>query len=437
MATETKPSPFGTMPNASLGQSGMDRSKKKKFWNPRRIGYTIVGVLILALLSYQLFWADKRSKLNVEQDKVTILTVSQGEFDEFIVVTGVVQPLKTIQLDAIVGGYVTQKMAEGGNMVKEGEVLLKLENQSLKLNFLQSETEASRLVNDLQNTRQRLRVERFNLQKTLSELDFQIAQAKDAHDRNVQLFRDRVIPEADYLRTKRDFERLTQQRQIEIESQKYQEENAKMQISQLEGTLANTQKNVALWRQTLDNLVVKAPVRGLLSSMNVEVGSNINQGQNIGQIDDLDGFKMRVGIDEHYISRIFVGLAGNMDFDGKPYGLEIVKIYPEVRSGRFEVDMRFTNGAPERIKRGQSAPIRLQLGQPSKAILLPVGGFFSDTGGNWVYVVGKDGNRAVKKNITLGRKNPEYYEVLEGLQPGEKVITSSYENFGDNEVLEF
>jgi HlyD family secretion protein len=440
MATDLKSSPLGTpltKPNASLGQAGMDRTKKKKFWNPRRIGYLVAGALLVGFLAYQLIWSDKRSKLNVEQDKVTISTVSQGEFDEFIVVTGVVQPLKTIQLDAIVGGYVTQKMVEGGNMVDEGEVLLRLENQNLKLNFLQSETEASRLVNDLQNTRQRLRVERFNLQKTLSELDFQIAQAKDLYDRNAQLFRDRVVPESDYLKSKRDYERLVQQRQIEVESQKYQEENAKMQISQLEGTLANTQKNVALWRQTLDNLVVKAPVSGLLSSMNVEVGSNINQGQNIGQIDDLDGFKMRVGIDEHYISRIFVGLAGSMDFDGKPYGLEIVKIYPEVRSGRFEVDMRFTNGAPERIKRGQSAPIRLQLGQPSKATLLPVGGFFSDTGGNWVYVVDKSGNRAVKKNITLGRKNPEYYEVLDGLQPGEKVITSSYENFGDNEVLEF
>ncbi len=440
MATDLKSSPLGTpltKPDSSLGQTGMDRTKKKKFWNPRRIGYLVGGTLLLGFILYQLIWADKRSKLNVEEDKVTISTVSQGEFDEFIVVTGVVQPLKTIQLDAIVGGYVTQKMVEGGNMVKEGEVLLKLENQSLKLNFLQSETEASRLVNDLQNTRQRLRVERFNLQKALSELDFNIAQAKDAHMRNEQLYRDKVIPEADYFKTKRDYERLSQQRDIEIESQKYQEENAKMQISQLEGTLANTQKNVALWRQTLDNLVVKAPVRGLLSSMNVEVGSNINQGQNIGQIDDLDGFKMRVDVDEHYISRIFVGLAGSMDFDGQPYGLEIVKIYPEVRSGRFEVDMRFTKGAPERIKRGQSAPIRLQLGQPSKATLLPVGGFFSDTGGNWVYVVDASGNRATKRNITLGRKNPEYYEVLEGLKPGEKVITSSYENFGDNEVLEF
>ncbi|MGV3601927.1 MAG: efflux RND transporter periplasmic adaptor subunit [Dyadobacter fermentans] len=415
----------------------MDRVKPKKFWNTKRISMIGGGVLLAAFLVYQFFFADTRSKLNVEQDKLTISEVKQGKFDEFIVVTGVVQPLKTIQLDAIVGGYVTEKLIEGGNMVKQGDVLLRLENQSLKLNFLQSETEASRLVNDLQNTRQNLKVARFTLQKTLSDLDFQLDQAKDVHDRNVKLYRDKVIPEADFLKSKRDYEKLVRQREIEIESQKYQEENAKMQIAQLEGTLVSTQKNVGLWRQTLDNLVVKAPVSGLLSSMNVEVGSNINQGQNIGQIDDLNGFKMRVSVDEHYISRIFVGLQGSMEFNGKDYGLKIIKIYPEVLSGRFEVDMQFDKGAPELIKRGQSAPIRLQLGQPSQATLLPVGGFFSETGGNWVYVVGDDGKRASKRNITLGRKNPEYFEVLEGLKPGEKVITSSYENFGDNEVLEF
>jgi HlyD family secretion protein len=418
--------------------STMDRVKPKKFWNNRRIGIIAGSVLLVSFLVYQFFFVDKRSKLNVEQDKLTISTVKQGEFDEFIVVTGVVQPLKTIQLDAIEGGYVTQKLIEGGNMVKQGDVLLKLENQSLKLSFLQSETEASRLVNDLQNTRQRLRVERFTLQKSLSELDFQIDQAKDAHERNTKLYKDKVIPDADYLKSKRELDRLSKQREIEIESQKYQEENAKMQITQLEGTLANTKKNVDLWRQTLDNLVVKAPVSGMLSSMNVEVGSNINQGQNIGQIDDLNGFKMRVSVDEHYISRIFAGLQGSMDFNGQAYNLKIIKIYPEVLSGRFEVDMEFPKGgAPALIKRGQSAPIRLQLGQPSKATLLPVGGFFSETGGNWVFVLGADGKRAAKRNITLGRKNPEYFEVLEGLQPGEKVITSSYENFGDNEVLEF
>lgn len=418
------------------GSSTMDKIKPKKFWTKQRIGIIAGSSLLVGFLIYQFFFSDKRSKLNVEQDKLTISAVAQGKFDEFIVVTGVVQPLKTIQLDAIVGGYVTDKLIEGGNMVKQGDVLLRLENQNLKLSFLQSETEASRLVNDLQNTRQSLKIARFNLQKSLSELDFQIDQAKDAHDRNTTLYKDKVIPDAEYLKTKRDYERLVKQRDIEIESQKYQEENAKMQISQLEGTLASTQKNVNLWKQTLENLSVKAPVSGLLSSMNVEIGSNINQGQNIGQIDDLNGFKMRVGVDEHYISRIFAGLTGTMDFNGKEYGLKIIKIYPEVKSGRFEVDMQFDK-APELIKRGQSAPIRLQLGQPSQATLLPVGGFFSETGGNWVYVVNADGKRASKRNITLGRKNPEFFEVLDGLKPGEKVITSSYENFGDIEVLEF
>lgn len=395
------------------------------------------GALIISLLAYTFLFADRRSKLNVEKDKITVSNVTTGPFEDFIAVTGVVQPLKTIRLDAIEGGYVTQKLVEGGNMVHKGDVLLKLENQSLKLSFLQSETEANRLVNDLQNTRQRLQVERFTLRKTLADLDAQIDQAKDSYDRQAKLYKDKVVSEEDYLKAKRAYERLTGQRNIEIETQKYQEENAKFQIKQLEGTLQRTQKNVALWQQTLDNLVVKAPVSGQLSSIDVEVGSNINRGQNIGQIDDLNGFKMRVGIDEHYISRVFSGLKGSFEFNGKMHELEISRVYPEVKSGRFEVDMIFPKGTPEGIKRGQSSPIQLELGKAAKATLLPVGGFFSDTGGNWVYVVDKSGKRAVKRPITLGRKNPEFYEVLDGLQPGEQVITSSYENFGDNEVLEF
>ena len=238
-------------------------------------------------------------------------------------------------------------------------------------------------------------------------------------------------------KAKLDYERLVEQRKIEAESQKYQEENSKLQIRQLEGTLARTQRNVALWQETLSNLVVKAPVSGQLSSIDVEVGSNINRGQNIGQIDDLNGFKMRVGVDEHYISRVFPGLSGSFEFNGQAFPLSIGRVFPEVRNGRFEVDMTFSKGAPGGIKRGQSSPIRLELGKAAKATLLPVGGFFSDTGGNWVYVLDNSGKRATKRTITLGRKNPEFYEVLEGLQPGEQVITSSYENFGENEVLEF
>jgi HlyD family secretion protein len=415
----------------------MDVIKPKKFWTKQKISLAIFAVLFLSLVSYLIFFSDKRSKLNVDAEKITISNVKEGNFDEFIIVQGAVQPLKTIRLDAIVGGYVTQKLVDGGTKVEKGQIILRLENQQLKLNFLQSETEANRLVNDLQNTRQRLRVEKFNLRKTLAELDFQIDQAKDLYERNKKLIKDNVISEADYLRSKREYDRQVNQRSIEVESQKYQEENANLQIIQLEGTLQRTQKNVDLWRETLENLVVKAPVSGLLSSIDVEVGSNINQGQNIGQIDDLDGFKMRSDIDEHYISRIFPGLKGSFEFNGKSHEIEIIKVYPEVKNGRFAVDMTFTGNSPDGIRRGQSSPVRLELGKAEKAVLIPVGGFFSDTGGNWIYVVDATGKKAVKRNISLGRKNPEYFEVLSGLKAGEKVITSGYDNFGDKEVLVF
>ncbi|MBL0027371.1 MAG: HlyD family efflux transporter periplasmic adaptor subunit [Saprospiraceae bacterium] len=414
----------------------MDKVLPKKFWTKQRIVLSSLGGVFLSFIIWQIAFADMRSKLNVDIEKLTISEVTVGNFDEYIIVQGVVQPLKTIQLDAIVGGYVTQKLVEGGSMVKEGEIILRLENQQLKLNFLQSETEASRLVNDLQNTRQRLKVERFNLQKTLNDLDFQMAQAMDVFDRNVYLFKSNMISDMDYQKSNRDYDRLVKQRQIEIESQKYQQENAELQIKQLEGTLVRTQKNVDLWRQTLENLVVRAPVKGLLSSIDVEIGANINQGQNIGQIDDMNGFKLRADIDEHYISRIFTGLRATFEFNNDKYEMEIIKVYPEVRSGRFAVDMTFVSKAPDGIRRGQSSPVRLELGQAQKAKLLSVGGFFSDTGGNWVYVLEKNEQRAIKRSITLGRKNPSFYEVLDGLKRGEKVVISSYSNFGDKEVLE-
>ena len=415
----------------------MDVIKPKKFWNKQKITLSILGVGLLTLIAYLAFFTDKRSKLNVDAEKISISNVSEGNFDEFIIVQGAVQPLKTIRLDAIVGGYVTQKLVEGGTKVGRGDIILRLENQQLKLNFLQSETEANRLVNDLQNTRQRLRVEKFTLRKTLAELDFQIDQAKDLFERNKKLIKDNVISDSDFQKSKREYERQVNQRNIEVESQKYQEENSNLQIKQLEGTLQRTQRNVNLWRETLENLVVKAPVDGLLSSIDVEVGSNISQGQNIGQIDDLVGFKMRSDIDEHYISRIFPGLKGSFEFNGKSHEIEILKVYPEVKNGRFAVDLTFTGASPSGIRRGQSSPVRLELGKAEKAILIPVGGFFSDTGGNWIYVVDASGKKAVKRNISLGRKNPEYFEVLSGLKSGEKIITSSYENFGDKEVLVF
>lgn len=414
----------------------MDRKLEKKFWSRKRI-LTISGAgVIVLLLLYNLIFADHRSRLNVEKDKITISKVNKGTFVDYIAITAVVQPLKTIRLDAIEGGYVSRKYLEGGSMVKQGDSILRLDNQRLMMDFVNHETEIYRLINELQNTRLSLKQTRFTLQQKLMDLDRQIDQAKDLYDRYKGLVDEKVVSRQEYNKTKIEYESLVRQRQVELESQTYQEENAKLQIQQLEGTIARVQRNLQLMKDNLNNLVVRAPIDGQLSSVDVEVGSSITQGQNIGQIDDLDGFKMRAEVDEHYISRVFSGLKASFEFNTKTYGLTVTKVYPEVKNGRFEVDMNFEK-VPEGIRRGQSSPVTLELGQSAEAVLLPVGGFFSDTGGNWVYVVDKGGKRAIKRNITLGRKNPMFFEVMEGLQPGEQVITSSYENFGDKEVLAF
>ena len=411
----------------------MDRPIKKKVFTFQRlaIGLFIVGFLIFAVNTVL---NGSQSSLNVNREKITVSKVERGVFDEFIVVTGVVQPLKTYQLDAIEGGYVSQKLLDGGASVKKGDLILKLENQRLTMDFVNRETEMYRLINELENTRLRLRQDKFSLRKTLSELDFQIQQAKADYDRSSKLYADKVVSAQEFERAKNAFERLSGQREIEIENQKFQEENSIIQIKQLEGTLERTKLNLSMMKDNLANLAVKAPVSGLLSRVDVEIGASITAGQNIGQIDDLNGFKMRIEVDEHYISRIFPGLEGSFEFNGTTVKLVVSKVYPEVRNGRFDVDMTFEK-IPDGIRRGQSVPVRLQLGKPADATLLATGGFFSDTGGNWVYVVSQDGSKATKRNISLGRKNPQYFEILSGLEPGESVITSSYENFGDKDVL--
>ncbi|MBN8677261.1 MAG: efflux RND transporter periplasmic adaptor subunit [Chitinophagales bacterium] len=411
----------------------MDRPIKKKTFTPQRIALG-VGIIAFLIFAVNTLLNGSQSSLNVNREKITVSQVTRGVFDEFIVVTGVVQPLKTYQLDAIEGGYVAQKLLDGGATVKQGDLILKLENQRLMLDFVNRETEMYDLINNLENTRLRLRQDKFTLRKTLSELDFQIQQAKNEYDRNNKLYNDRVISQQEWEKSKNTYERLTQQRDIEVENQKFQEENSIVQIKQLEGTLERTKLNLSMMKENLANLSVRAPVSGLLSRVDVEIGASITAGQNIGQIDDLNGFKMRVEVDEHYISRIFPGLEGSFEFNGKTVKLIVSKVFPEVRNGRFDVDMVFDK-IPDGVRRGQSVPVRLQLGKPADATLLATGGFFSDTGGNWVYVLSADGAKASKRNISLGRKNPQFYEVLSGLEPGEQVITSSYENFGDKDVL--
>ncbi len=395
------------------------------------------GAAVAMLLLYTLIFADHRATLNVEKDKITISPVKKGTFDVYIAVTAVVMPLKTIRLDAIEGGYVSRKYLDGGSMVKEGDSILRLDNQHMMMDFVNHETEIYRLRNELQNTRLSIRQQEFTMQQTISDIDAKIEAAQDLYDRNKQLVEEKIVARQDFNKNKFELEGLLRQKDIQLQSQKYQQDNARMQITQLEGTLTRTQRNLELMRENLNSLIVRAPVSGLLSSIEVEVGSSITAGQNIGQIDDLNGFKLRADIDEHYVSQVFAGLRASFEFDGKAYDMVVTKVYPEIKSGRFQADMNFEKNTPEGIRRGQSSPIRLVLGKSAEAILLPLGGFFSDTGGNWVYVVDKSGKKAVKRNISLGRKNPLYFEVLEGLQPGDQVITSSYENFGNKDVLSF
>lgn len=415
----------------------MDRKiKKKKFTLKRVLTWGGAGIFVLLVL-YSFIFAEGGSKLNVEKEKVNIATVMEGDFRQFIPVDGNVMPILTIRLDAIVGGVVEEKYYDGGILVDKGDTILKLSNNDLLQSFVREETQAFILVNNVENTKLSLQRNQFELKRALANLDFQIDAAKDAFQRGKPLFEDKIISEQEYLTLKRNFDQLTTQRNIQIESNKFDSMNAILQIAQAEQTLKRTKENLNMIKGNLDNLFIKAPIAGRLSAVNAEVGESISPGQNIGQIDDLDGFKVRAQIDEHYIARIYAGLTGTFDFAGEQYTLEISKIYPEVQGGLFSVDMTFMNEVPKGIRRGQTLQIRLQLSETVQAVQIPRGSFYQTTGGNWIFVVSEDDGYAVRREIRLGRQNPRFYEVLEGLQPGEKVVVSSYDGYEDKDRLIF
>lgn len=415
----------------------MDRVIKKRKWTFKKIAiYGLSGAFVLFVI-YSFVFADRSSKLNVSVDKINVAEVQNGEFREFIPVDGNVMPIKTIRLDAIEGGIIEKKYYEGGVLVDEGDTILKLSNNNLLQNFIREETQAFILVNGLENTRLQMQQSLFQLQRTLITLDYQIAQAKDLYERSEKLFNEKVISEQEFLRSKLDYERLLKTKEVEIKSQKVDSLNAVNQIKQSEALLKRTNSNLEMIRANLENLYIRAPISGRLSTVDGEVGESIAPGQNIGQIDDLDGFKVRAPIDEHYISRIYEGLKGTFPFAGGTYELTIVKIYPEVNNGLFQVDMYFEGEVPQGIRRGQSLQISLQLSENIQAVQIPRGSFYQTTGGNWIFVVDASGDFATRRNIRLGRQNPRYYEVLEGLQPGEKVVVSSYEGYQDKDRLVF
>ncbi len=413
----------------------MDRKIKKKKWTVSRIALTAIGVLAVVFLFYSFIFAGKGSKLRVQAEKINISKVTYGDFREFIPIDGSVLPIKTIRLDAIEGGVIEVKYLEGGVLVNKGDTILKLANNNIVRDVINQETQAYRLINELENSKLSLRQRRFELKRTLTDLDFQIDAAKDNYVRSKQLYAEKVLSEQEFLTAERDYKQLVSQRKIEVESQTFDSLNAIRTIAQLEVNLTTTNKNLEFAKKNLENLFIKAPIDGRLSAVNGEVGESIASGQNIGQIDDLNGFKVRAPINEHYISRIYEGLTGEFDFAGNTYTLVITKVYPEVTNGLFEVDMAFDSEVPEGIRRGQTLQIKLQLSEDVKATMVPRGGFYNTTGGNWLFVVDESGDFAERREIRLGRQNTRFYEVLEGLEAGEEVVVSSYDGYEDKDRL--
>jgi HlyD family secretion protein len=413
----------------------MDRKLEKKKWPPRRIAiYGAAGLFTLFII-YTLLFGDTSSKLNVEGDRITIDTVIEGDFQEYIPVTGSVIPIKTVYLDAFEGGRVEKKFIEAGAMVEQGDEILQLANTNLLMDIMFREAELFEQSNNLRNTRLQMEQYRLQLQANLIEMDYQIQKTGRTYRLQKQLFEQSLGSKDEYEKAREEYDYFVKRKNLAIETFKQDSLFRKIQIEQLEASLERMQQNLALVKTKLEHLVLRAPVSGQLTSLNAEIGESKSAGERLGQVDILDGFKVRAGIDEHYLPRINLGLTGEFDFAGSTYRMVTSKIFPEINEGRFNVDLQFSGDEPSGIRRGQTVHIRLELGDLTQALLLARGGFYQKTGGQWVYVLNKDEDTAVKREIRLGRQNPQYFEVLQGLQPGEKVITSSYENFGDKDKL--
>jgi HlyD family secretion protein len=413
----------------------MDRKIKKKKWTFKRISIYAVGLLFVAFVSYSFFFADKRSKLNVDLEKITISEVNYGVFQDFIPVTGSVLPQTTRYLDAKEGGIIQVIEKETGDIVKKGDVIIRLTNSTLELSVLSQQASLYEQINRSTTTRLSLNQNDLNQQQGLAEIEMQINLLKPQFERFKMLYEKDLISKRDFEVVEESYKYNMKRKELTYESYIVDSTSRIRQLKELNASEARMRQNLEGVNRILDNLVIRAPIDGQLATPDHQIGQAIVRGERLGQIDVMGSYKIRVRIDELYLPRVDIGLKGTFTQSNESYELVITKIYPTITEGRFEVDMEFTGNQPESIKRGLSVRIRLELGNSAQALLLPMGGFFKNTGGNWVYVLDKSGARAVRKDIGLGRKNSEFFEVMSGIQDGQKVITSSYDHFGDNEVL--
>lgn len=415
---------------------GMDRViEKKKGLRPKHLLW-MGGAILLILAVLKLATSDYSSVYRAEKEKLTISETSEGLFNDYITVIGQVEPKSIIFLDAIEGGRVEERLIEEGSMVREGDIILRLENRQLYQTILNSEAALAEKENYLRNTRISFETELIQSKRNILDSEHRLNRSKRTWQQNEQLYKEDLIAKEDYLQAKENYEYEVSLLVINKLKARNDSLIRITSMQTLENDLAKMREMFYLVRERLDHLNVRAPIDGQLGMLDAEIGQSISQGQRIGQINVLTNFKVVAQIDEHYIDRVRRDLTAALDRGGVGYQLTVRKVYPEVRNGQFRIDLVFEGEEPDNIRTGQTYHIRLELGEPEKAILLPRGGFFQSTGGQWVFVLDKDGTNATKRSIRIGKQNPQYYEVLEGLEPGEKVITSGYEMFGANTKIQ-
>ncbi len=407
---------------------------KKKGIRMKHIGYLGIALLTAALV-YMAFFANHTSVFRIEADKLITGSVTEGQFNDYITVTGNVEPISTIFLDAQEGGRVEEKLIEEGTMVKKGDLILRLSNPDLYLNILNSEGQLAEKENFLRNTQITMEQERIAIKRELVNLRYDIERKRRIYKQNEMLIKDDLISREEFIRSKEDLDMAIQSKELFVERQKQDSLFRSSNVETIKNDLLNMRKNLTMVKDRVKNLDVVAPVDGELGLLTPEIGQSIARGENMGQINVLTSYKVSAQIDEHYIDRVRTQLSGKLERQSHEYDLLVRRVYPEVRNGTFKIDMTFSDTMPENIRTGQTYFISLQLGQPKEAIMVPVGGFFQETGGQWIFVLDPSETYAVKRDITIGRKNPKYYEILEGLKPGEKVIVSGYETFGRVEKL--
>ena len=394
------------------------------------------GAVLLSLIIYLLV-RNNTSTMRINPDTLTIATVTKGDFNDYIRLNGQVLPMTTIQISPQEGGVVQKIIVEEGTQVKAGDPILLLSNDNLDLQILNSEAELAEKENILRNTLISMEQQKLNLQQEQLQLQTEVKRCLRIYEAQRALYNDQLISREDYLRAEEDYH-LANNRLTLVKNRTYQDSLYRsVQIQQMQESLENMRLNMQMIRRRKENLTIKAPIDGEVGLLDVVLGQSIAQGTKIGQINDLTNYKIEAQIDEHYIDRVFAGLEATFDRQDEHYSAVIRKVYPEVRNGKFRADFKFVNEQPANIRSGQTYYLNLQLGQSEEAVLIPRGSFFQTTGGKWIYVLNEQGDRAIKREIRIRRQNPQFYEVIEGLQPGDKVITSSYEKFGNNEVLRF